>query len=348
MKKVVLVVLVMLLALAMFAGSSADPAQPDNSETQSTQGTQEEGASKGKIGVAMPEIKNVVFNVMSKSVVETAEKAGYETIVLDANNDPQTQTTQIEDLISQGVDGILFTPVDSAALSDAVKMVNEENIPIVAMDRSVEAGDLVALIESDNVKFAYEAGVAMVEAAKEMGIEASDLKVLEIQGDLTSSAGRERSEGIQQAAEELGFTIVSSLPANWDPDKAYNAALDGLQANPDINAIFMAADSLYLQPVESVLEQREALLPVGEQGHIITAGVDGSPYAMESIRNKTADISASQQVMQMGEQGVAKLIEAIEGKAEFNANEHIKIAPVIVTAENVDDPALWANNVEEE
>lgn len=345
MKKVVLVVLVMLLALAMFTGCSSNPAQPEDGETQNTQA---EGTSKGTIGVAMPEIKNVVFNVMSKSVIQTAQEAGYETIVLDANNDPQKQATQIEDLLSQGVDGILFTPVDSAALSDTVKKVNEKNIPIVAMDRSVEAGDLVALIESDNVKHAYEAGAAMVDVAKEMGIEAADLKVLEIQGDLTSSAGRERSEGIQQAAKDLGFTIVSSLPANWDPDKAYNAALDGLQANPEINAIFMGADSLYLQPVESVLEQRGKLVKVGEPGHIITAGVDGSPYAIDSIRNGMADISASQQVLKMGEEGVLKLIEAIEGKAEFNANEHVKIPPVIVTAANVDDEELWANNVEEQ
>lgn len=354
MKKLMkLLCLVMAAVMVLVAAAACDTATDQAEEEESaevseetaevSEDTTEEGIV---IGFSMPEVTSEGFAAMATSVRSEAEAAGVEIVEFAADNDAAAQMTHFEDFITRGVDAIIFCPVDAAALSQAVQLANDAGIPVVAMDRSVEEGDLAALIQSDNVAHGYEAGVFMAEAAEAAGMEVSDLQVLELQGDLASSAGLERSEGFQQACEELGITIVTSLPTYWDTDTSYNAVLDAFQAHPEINAIFEASDSVMCTAVNSALEQLELLIMCGEAGHIIVTAVDGSPIVIQAIKDGSVDACAVQGLVQFGVDSVDAAMRAINGELAIDANETKELPPAKATIDNIDSDQLWANTVE--
>lgn len=352
MKKVLVIVVALVLALSVFAGCSAKPTteSPSTQETASeapvvSESTEPSEVASMVIGLSMPEIKTDGFTAMANGVEMYAEEAGVELRIVDANNDAQTQMSQIEDFISQGVDAIIMCPADSGALSEAVKKANEANIPVVCMDRSVTSGNITALIESDNVEHGYQAGLYMAEAAEKAGINPADLKILELQGDLATSAGQERSEGFQKACTEKGMTIVTSLPTYWDPDTSYNATLDAFQAHPEINAIFEASDSIMCAAVNSALDQLGKAVPVGEAGHIIVTTVDGCPVVIDAIKAGSVDATAVQSILTFGKEAILKAVAAANGEIAVDANETQRLAPVKATMDNADSDELWANAI---
>ncbi len=73
-------------------------------------------------------------------------------IIVDAQNDSSKQTSDVEDLIQQGVDALLINPTDSSAISTAVESANAVGVPVVTIDRSAEQGKVETLVASDNIK----------------------------------------------------------------------------------------------------------------------------------------------------------------------------------------------------
>lgn len=355
MLRILALALTLTMALSLFVGCGKAPEKAAETKAPATEATKApteetkapEAPAKKKLvfGLTMPEIKTDGFTAMANGVKAQAAAVGAELLVFDSNNDAQKQMTHFEDFIAKKVDAILFTPVDSGALSEAVKKANAAGIPVVAMDRSVKEGNLVALIESDNVEHGYQAGLYMAEAAKKVGMDPKDLKVLELQGDLATSAGQERSQGFQKAAKELGMTIITSLPTYWDPDKSYNATLDAFQAHPEINAIFEASDSIMCAAVNSALEQIKRLVKVGEKGHIIVTTVDGCPIVIKAIKESTVDASAVQSILKFGVDGIDFAVKAANGEAKLDANATSRLAPIKASIENVDSKDLWANAI---
>lgn len=199
------------------------------------------GASGKTVGVVMPAFDNDGWVAIYIGVLAKAIETETSITTLNAQNSVDRQVAMIEDLITRQVDAIVFVPVDSAALSVAVVRANDAGIPIIALDRSTEAGTEDALIESDNRAHGAKAAELLAAVAEEMSMAVGDLKVLELLGDQATSAGVERHEGFADKAEALGIPILTALPTNWDAAKANAAVLDAFQANPDINTIYMAS-----------------------------------------------------------------------------------------------------------
>ena len=370
MKKVLLIVVSLLLVFATMAGcSSAAPAAsssapaasssaPAASSSAPAASSEAPAASSSApaasssapaanliMGLSMPEIKTDGFTAMANGVKNYAKDAGVDLRVVDADNDAQKQMAQVEDFISQKVAAIIMCPADSGALSEAVKKANEAKIPVVCMDRSVTSGVVTALIESDNVEHGYQAGLYMAAAAEKANIALKDLKILELQGDLATSAGKERSEGFQKACKEKGMTIVTSLPTYWDPDKSYNAALDAFQAHPDINAIFEASDSIMCAAVNSALDQLKKAFKVGDPKHIIVTTVDGCPVVIDAIKAGQVDATAVQSILTFGSEAIKFAKQAATGEIKVDANVTQRLAPIKASIDNVDSMDLWANAI---
>jgi ABC-type sugar transport system substrate-binding protein len=272
------------------------------------------------------------------------DEQGWNYVFLDANNDAEKQAKDFQDLINMKVDAILTVPCDSLAISDSVIAANKAGIPVLLMDRSCVEGDFLCLVQSDNEKHGYESGVIMSKIAKAQGV--TDVKVIEIYGDLASSAGKERSAGFQRAAKEFGFSILQSLPADWDTDKGYAMVMDGFTAHPDANALFLPSDNCYAAAALSALDQLKLLKKVGEPDHIIITCVDGGSAALDGIRNNDIDATASQQVSYMPIKALEYFAKYVNGEMAATANEVVELGPIVVTKDNVDSKELWANNLE--
>jgi ribose transport system substrate-binding protein len=301
------------------------------------------GNSDVTLAVVMPALDNDGWRAIYIGVLSKVIELGVDMITLDARDSVEKQIAIIEDLITQQVDAIIFVPVDSAALSTAVQRANEAGIPVVTMDRSTEGGEVVALVESNNVEIGAKGAELMAEVAAKQGVALEDLVVLELLGDLATSAGKERHEGFSTKAKELGLNVVAELPTNWNAEKANAAILDAFQAHPDINAIYIASGCALFSGVDPAMESLGKWVPAGEPGHIIFISTDGCPAPLEAIRAGKVDADSAQQLVTMGQIAVETAVNAVNGK--MPENPIIRLGPDPITPDNVDDMFHWANAV---
>ena len=88
--------------------------------------------------------------------------------VVDARDDSAKQTNDIEDLVQQQVDYLVVNPTDSSAISSAVQSANNEGIPVITLDRSVDKGDVATFIASDNVEGGKMGGQFILDKLSKM------------------------------------------------------------------------------------------------------------------------------------------------------------------------------------
>lgn len=313
----------------------------DNNEATPTSATPAAGGYT--FGIAMPQLDNDGFKANLVGIKQKAEELGITIITSDAKGNADTQMQQIEDFITRGVDAIVMCPIDSGALAAAVQKANTAGIPISSFDRNVSGGILAGLAESDNIAHGAKAAELMAEAAEKNGVAISDLKVLELLGTISTNTGLQRHEGFSKRAEELGIEIVASLPTEYKMDIAYSAVLDAFQANDKINAIFVASDNALYSGVESALLQLKKLNAIGEEGHIIVTTVDGGPQGLAGIRAGFIDGIAAQSKLIMSYEAVMLAYKTLTG--EKIDQTVVRILPIPVTIDNVDDETLWANAI---
>ncbi len=156
--------------------------------------------------------------------------------------------------------------------------------------------------------------------------------------------------------EKFPKVEIIERPTNWKADKATSAAQTVVTTTPDLKAIYMQSDSVMLAGVLNVLKSADKLTKVGEPNHIFLASVDGTPYAMEQIRDGYLDVAVAQPLDLYAKYGAFYAKAALEGKS-FKAgptDHNSEIVPVgdnlmdylpaaVVTKENASDPTLWGN-----
>jgi ribose transport system substrate-binding protein len=269
---------------------------------------------------------------------------------VNANADAAKQSTDVQTLIGRGVKGLIVVPVDSKAIVPAIKQANNKKIPVVTVDLGADSGKIAMIVRADNV-FMGKAGCEAM--GKQLGGKGT---VLNLQGDLATSNGQDRSKGFTDCMSSTFPDIkVISKPMNWKPEQCASQAQTVVSTQP-INGIFEGSESVCLASVQKVLTSQKKDAKVGSPGHIVTVGIDGSPAGLDAIRAGTMDAIVSQPLDLYAKYGIQYIKEAMAGKT-FKAgptDHHSKIVKVgdsledqlpspTVTKANVDDPTLWGN-----
>ncbi|KUN32616.1 sugar ABC transporter substrate-binding protein [Streptomyces corchorusii] len=104
-----------------------------------------EGGSKEKsgdvkgatIGIAMPTKSSERWISDGKNVVKDLEAKGYKTKLVYGEDDPETQVSQIENLITQGVKGLIIAAIDNKSLDHVLQEAADAHIPVISYDRLI-------------------------------------------------------------------------------------------------------------------------------------------------------------------------------------------------------------------
>jgi ABC-type sugar transport system substrate-binding protein len=148
-------------------------------------------------------------------------------------------------------------------------------------------------------------------------------------------------------------------PTYWKTDRATSVAQTVVTSTPDLAGIYMQSDAVMLAGVLNVLKSADKLTKVGEDGHIYLISIDGTPFALEQVRAGLLDATISQPLNLYVKYGLEYLQGAVAGETfEVGATDHdsriedfsgnlMDLLPApVVTAANVDDSTLWANQVQ--
>ncbi|WP_080872908.1 ribose ABC transporter substrate-binding protein RbsB [Oceanobacillus timonensis] len=287
-------VLIVLLA----ACSTDSPGSSDDAEG----GEEGSGDENVKIGLSISTLNNPFFVTVRDGAQAAAEEAGYEVVTADAQDDPSTQLSDIEDLIQQDIDILLVNPVDSDAIVSAVESANSSDIPVITVDRSAEGGEVVTHIASDNVAGGEMAGEFIAEQLSEEG------NVVELEGISGASATRERGEGFHNVVDEMdGIEVVANQSANFDRTEGLSVMENIIQGTEDIDAVFSHNDEMALGAIEAL--QAQNMLE-----DVTVVGFDATDDAVASVEEGVMDATIAQQPDLIGERAIEAAGQVVNGE----------------------------------
>ena len=108
------------------ASEAASEAAPASSEAASTAAATTTAAAGGKIGVAMPTKDLQRWNQDGSNMKEQLEAAGYTVDLQYANNDVNTQVSQIENMISSGDQLLVIASIDGSSLGTVLDEAKQQ------------------------------------------------------------------------------------------------------------------------------------------------------------------------------------------------------------------------------
>lgn len=285
MKKFISLLIVSLMILSLAACSSGEVLDTPDVQT---------------IGLVISTLDNPFFVDLQTGAQEKADEIGAKLVVLDSQDDPAKEMSNVEDLISQGVSAIMINPTDSDAVAGAIKAANEASIPVVTLDRGANGGEVVSHIASDNVAGGKLAGEFIVEQLGGKG------KVVELEGIPGASAARDRGEGFNSAIANTDIEVVAKQTANFDRAEGLSVMENILQAQAEIDAVFAHNDEMALGALEAIKTSGR---------NIMVVGFDATDDAKASVANGEMAATVEQLPKQIGSLGVDTVIKYLNEEA---------------------------------
>ena len=118
-----------------------------------------------KVGVSMPTKDLQRWNQDGANMESQLKDAGYEVDLQYANNDVQTQLSQVENMISGGCNVLVIAAIEGSSLGEALDMAKEASIPVIAYDRLLMDSDAVSYYATfDNYKVGQVQGQYVIDA----------------------------------------------------------------------------------------------------------------------------------------------------------------------------------------
>jgi ribose transport system substrate-binding protein len=255
------------------------------------------------LGLSLSTLNNPFFVTLKEGAEAAAGAAGVELVVVDAQDDPAKEATNIEDLIQREVSALLINPTDADAIVPSIQKANEAGIPVFTIDRAASGGVIVSHIASDNVAGGRMAGEFLCNALGGAG------NVVELEGIAGTSAARDRGQGFNDymSSECTGVEIVARQTANFNRAEGLSVFENILQAQPEIDGVFAHNDEMILGAIEAA----EA---AGRTG-IVFVGFDAIDDAVAAVDAGKLAATIAQQPSEMGRLGVEFAVKYLGGES---------------------------------
>lgn len=256
-----------------------------------------------KLGLAVANLQADFFNQIKQSVEAYAKEKGIEVITVDAKGDSATQVSQVQDLVTQNIDALIYIPAGATAATVPTKTAKAAGIPVINVDRNADGAPGDTFIATDSVNSAK--GVCDY-IAKQAGGKG---EMVIIHGQKGTTPEVDRSKGCGEALKAYpDIKVVGELWSDqWHQDEGFKLAQDLLQAHPNVSIIFGQADALALGAAQAV--------KVANPDHKVwIAGFDGDVAALKALKDGVFDVTATQQTQGMGRLAVDSAVKLVAGE----------------------------------
>ncbi|MDQ0063487.1 multiple monosaccharide ABC transporter substrate-binding protein [Paenibacillus harenae] len=131
-------------------------------------GTNNESGGSGEsgyVGISMPTKSSERWVGDGANMVKEFQALGYKTDLQYAEDVIENQVSQIENMITKGVDILVIAAVDGESLSDVLAKADKEGIKVIAYDRLIKKTEHVAYYATfDNFKVGVQQGSYIEQA----------------------------------------------------------------------------------------------------------------------------------------------------------------------------------------
>lgn len=245
-------------------------------------GVGEVGQGRPLIGLAMDTLKEERWQVDRDLFVEQARALGAEVRVQSANSDDTVQLTQVESLLTQGVDALVIIPHNGEAMAKAVEKAHAAGVPVLSYDRLITGCDLDLYITFDNVKVGRMQAQFLVDRLPAEG----KWRMVRIYGSKTDNNAllfkQGQDEVLQLLIEQGRVEVVfEDWAADWKPENAkkiMNAAIT--KNGRQIDAVLASNDGTAGGAIQALTEE-------GLAGAVVVTGQDADLAACQRIAQGT-------------------------------------------------------------
>lgn len=275
-----------------------------------------------RIGFAQDTLANDWRAAQARQFVEAlagnSDLPDIDVLVTNAGGSTAQQIMDFDDLVAQGVDILVTSPRDGAALAPAIAAAHDQGVPVILLTRRAATESFTAFIGPDDHAIGYQAGEFL---ARRTG---GNARILMLAGVPTASTAVGRTSGFLAAVERYpGMIMAASRTANY-------LRADALQATEEVIESKIAFDAVFAQSDSMASGARMALEAAGLKVPII--GIDYIPEAREAIRAGRQDATFTYPTC--AREGAAAVLDLLNGRPILR---EVTVNSVLVTKENVDD-----------
>ncbi len=274
-----------------------------------------------RIGASFPILDQFLQRV-ADGITTRAAQDGVTATIVSAQERTDVQLGQIENFISQGVDGLLVIPQDTDATSQISTKAKAAGIPLVYINR--RPADIpadVPYVGSDSLV----AGRLQMEALGKLVNNQGNVAIL--QGDPGQEAARMRTQGCEETATELGMSVIRKAAGNWYRDKGLSITENWLQSGDKIDVICSNNDEMALGAIQ-------ALRAAGRLNEIKVGGVDATPDALAAMKAGTLPVTVFQDAKGQGFGSVDTVVQLYN---EEPVPSFVNVPYQLVTPQNMND-----------
>jgi ABC-type sugar transport system substrate-binding protein len=211
------------------------------------------------------------------------------------------QNQQIEELVNEGAKAVVVNPETATSLGPAISYAAAHHVKLISVDTIVGVGKVYMVVRASNLIYGLDA-CAYISSRVKSGY------VLDLEGDLTSSNGADRTNAFDScmAANDPGVTILKD-PTVWVDATAVTDAQNAVNAyGSKLKAIY----SQWSSPGTGILP---LLKQKSLTGKVLVVSDDGVPFEMCDITHGTTNASQSQPANLYAEWALKYAVDAAKG-----------------------------------
>jgi len=289
-----------------------------------------------RIGFLLGDLREERWQHDRDYFVAAAQKQGAYVQVMSANSDADLQNTQVENLISQGVNVLVIAPWDASKMSSVLADAHKAKIKIVSYDRLILNSDVDFYVTFDNEK------VGRLEAQGVTAVKNSG-NFAYIGGAPTDNNSKLLKQGSMEVLNPLiksgSVKLVVDVPTEgWKPDIAYGNIKKYLASGGKLDAVVAANDGTAFGVIRALKEYNL-------DGKVPVSGQDAELTACQQIVQGKQTLTVYKPIPALAEKAAEIAIAMAKGQMPVS-NSNLNngktdvpsyfIDPILVTKENID------------
>ena len=210
------------------------------------------------------------------------------------------QNQQIEELVNEGAKAVIVNPETATSLAPAISYAAKHHVQLISVDTIVGVGHVYMVVRASNLLYGQDACAYIVSQGVKSGY------VLNLEGDLTSSNGADRSNAFAACmqANDPNVTVLND-PTVWNDATAVSDAQTAITAyGSNLKAIY----SQWSSPDTGIIP----LLTKASLSPLLISD-DGVPFEMCDIAAGTVSASQSQPANLYAEYALKYAVDAAKG-----------------------------------
>ncbi len=256
-----------------------------------------------------------------------AKMVGADTIVLNSDYDVQKEVSNIESLITQGVDGMVVFSFNQQGAITAAKKCKEAGIPLVVVDNVGQVfetdQDVVAAVDFDWAAMGNNYAEYMAE-------NYPGDKIAIISGLLEHRPVQVINSTMEKRVKELGENeIVVIREGQYNPSVAVNQVQDLVQSGLSFDIIWVMNEDMAAAVIRY-------LDNYGLLDEYTVIAQNGSPVGIPAIKQGKLDYTISSSPGWEGLISLLALHQNVMGDSD-SINQQLMLPVIPVTKENIED-----------